>query len=512
MNLAEQLLGAAALARHGNRIALRCAGTSVTYTELAERVGHASGAFRALGLSPGERVLLLLRDTPEFAAAWLGAVHAGGVAIGVNTRLSEAEYRYVCMDSGVRISIVEDRFVQARPDLAAEFAHSGTLAVEGERTPAGARSWRELLANTTPCPTAHPALPADPAFWLYSSGTTGKPKGIIHTHKDVLSAGQVFAETLKLAQGDRVFVTSKLFFAYALDHGLLGSLAHGLTAVLYPEWPDLDEACAIVEREQPAVFASVPSFYRRLAALSDQQLKPFRGVRYFLSGGERIPEALAERWMQATGGELLSIYGMSETFAVCMVTPRGLPGRARAGKPLSGVEVRLAGPDGADAAQGEPGVLWVKHPALALGYANLSEQTRAQFRDGWFCTNDLFVRDPAGLYLHQGRSDEMLKIAGQYVQPGEIEQAVSGEPLIAEAACVPVMDADGFDRLVLFVTAQGDPAAAIEAAERACEAKLPRFKRPKWVRNVAEIPRTATGKVQRFRLRELIARELSAKG
>jgi benzoate-CoA ligase len=161
---------------------------------------------------------------------------------------------------------------------------------------------------------------------------------------------------------------------------------------------------------------------------------------------------------------------------------------------------------------GKPGVLWVKHPALALGYANLPEQTRAQFRDGWFCTNDLFLRDAAGLYLHQGRSDEMLKIAGQYVQPGEIEQAVSGEPLIAEAACVPVVDADGFDRLALFVAAQGNPAAAVAAAERACEARLPRFKRPKWVRSVAEIPRTATGKVQRYRLRELIARELSAKG
>lgn len=512
MNLAEHLLGPAALARHGTRIALRDAETSVSYSELAQRVARASAAFRSLGLAPGDRVLLLLRDTPEFAAAWLGAAHAGGVAIGLNTRLSEAEYRHVCADSGVSISIVEDRFVLARPDLAAEFARSGTLAVAGEHTPSGARSWQELLARAAPAASAHPTLPTDPAFWLYSSGTTGRPKGIVHTHKDVLAAGQVFVEALSLVPGDRVFVTSKLFFAYALDHGLLGSLAHGLTSVLYPDWPDIDDVCAIVAREQPAVFASVPSFYRRLAALSEQQLAPFRGVRHFLSGGERIPEALAERWKQAAGGELLSIYGMSETFGVCMVTPRGLPGLARPGRPLGGIDVRLARADGADSPQGEPGVLWVKHPALGLGYANLPEQTKAQFRDGWFCTNDLFVRDVSGLYMHQGRSDEMLKIAGQYVQPGEIEQAVSGEPLIAEAACVPVVDADGFDRLVLFVTAQGDPAAAIEAAERACEAKLPRFKRPKWVRNVAEIPRTATGKVQRFRLRELIARELSAKG
>jgi 3-hydroxybenzoate/4-hydroxybenzoate---CoA ligase len=512
MNLAERLLGQAALARHGNRIALRCEGSSITYADLAQRVARASAAFRTLGLAPGERVLLLLRDTPEFAVAWLGAVHAGGVAIALNTRLSEAEYRHVCGDSQVRISIVEDRFVLARPDLAAEFALNGALVVEGESSLPATRSWRELMSSATNAEPAQPMKPEDPAFWLYSSGTTGKPKAIIHSHKDIVAAGQVFAETLALAPGDRVFVTSKLFFSYALDHGLLGSLAHGLTAVLHPEWPDIDEACDTVAREQPAVFASVPSFYRRLAALPERRLEPFRGVRYFLSGGERIPESLAERWLQATGGELLSIYGMSETFAVCMVTPRGLAGAARPGKPLHGVELRLSDTEGTQAPPGSPGVLWVKHPALALGYANLPEQTRAQFHDGWFCTNDLFSQDAGGFYTHHGRSDEMLKIAGQYVQPAEIEQAVSGEPLIAEAACVPVVDADGFDRLALFVAAQEDPLAAIEAAQRACEAKLPRFKRPKWVRSIPEIPRTATGKIQRFRLRELIARELSAKG
>jgi 3-hydroxybenzoate/4-hydroxybenzoate---CoA ligase len=512
MNLAEHLLGPAALASHGGRTAFRCAGASITYAELAGQVERASAAYRSLGIAPGERVLLLLRDTPEHAAAWLGAVHAGAVAIGLNTRLSEAEYRYVCADSGVRVSLVEDRFVRARPDLAAEFALRGSLAVGGEDAPPGTCSWRALLDRMTPTERAHPALPGDPAFWLYSSGTTGKPKGIIHSHKDVLSAGQVYGETLGLAPGDKVFVTSKLFFAYALDHGFLGSLAHGLTAVLHPDWPDVDEACEIVARERPAVFASVPSFYRRLAALPDRKLEPFRTVRHFLSGGERIPEPLAVRWMQATGGELLSIYGMSETFGVCMVTPRGLAGAARPGKPLRGVEVRLAPKEGASAAQGEPGVLWVKHPAVALGYANLPEATSAQFCDGWFCTNDLFQRDAEGLYTHQGRSDELLKIAGQYVQPAEIEQAVAGEPLIAEAACVRVVDLDGFDRLALFVAAHGDAAAALEAAQRACEARLPRFKRPKWVRGVAEIPRTATGKVQRYRLSEMLARELSGKG
>ena len=207
MELAEHLLGPQALARHAGRIAFRCDGSEVSYADLAERVARASGAFRALGLAPGERVLLLLRDTPAFAAAWLGAVHAGGVAIGLNTRLSEAEYRHVCADSEVRISVIEDRFVQARPDLATEFAASGVLMVEGEQVSSGLRSWRDLLASPTPGPRAHASLPYDPAFWLYSSGTTGKPKGIVHSHKDVVVAGQVLAETLALAPGERIFVT-----------------------------------------------------------------------------------------------------------------------------------------------------------------------------------------------------------------------------------------------------------------------------------------------------------------
>jgi acyl-CoA synthetase (AMP-forming)/AMP-acid ligase II len=156
-------------------------------------------------------------------------------------------------------------------------------------------------------------------------------------------------------------------------------------------------------------------------------------------------------------------------------------------------------------------VLWVRHPALALGYANRPEQTAAQYRDGWFCTNDLFVRDADGCFVHQGRSDELVKIAGQYVQPGELEEAVAGEPAIGEAVCAPVPDADGFERLALFITARGSDEAALSAAARACDDKLPRHKRPKWIRTVPELPRTGTGKVQRFRLREMLERELAAK-
>lgn len=507
MNAAEHLLGPEALARHGARIAFHCEGESVSYAEFASRVARAAAALAALGVKPGDRVLLLLRDTPEFAAAWLGAVRAGAVAIGLNTKLSEQEYRYIRADSAARLAIIEDVFVRARPDLTAELAREGRLVVAGEGTP----SWREALVQAPAVPAfdAHPELPA---FWLYSSGTTGKPKGIIHSHKDIAPAGQVQREVFGLGPGDIVLTTSKLFFAYALEMGLLGSLAIGATSVLNPDWPDIGPVADLAARYAPTAFFSVPSFYRRLLALPAQQLAAFRSVRRFVSAGERMPAPVLEQWQRATGRDILGVYGMSETFCVCLATPPDQATALRTGKPLAGVGTRLLTPEGNEVPPSEPGVLWVKHPALALGYANRPEQTAAQYKDGWFCTNDVFVRDADGCFMHQGRSDELVKIAGQYVQPGELEEAVAGEPAIGEAACAPVLDGDGFERLALFVTARGDEDAALSAAARACEDKLPRHKRPKWIRAVADLPRTGTGKVQRFRLREMLERELAGKG
>jgi benzoate-CoA ligase len=483
---------------------------SVSYAELAADVARAANALRTLGVAPGERVLLLMRDTPEFAAAWLGTVHAGAVAVALNTKLSEAEYRHIRADSAARLAIVEDVFARSRPDLAREHASGGSLVIAGAAA-GPAASWREALAQASAQPAPFAAHANDPAFWLYSSGTTGMPKGIIHTHRSLLPAGQGQREVVGLAARERSFATSKLFFAYAMEHGLLGPLATGATAILEPDWPDAETVLARVAQHRPAAFFSVPTFYRQLLALGAERLVPFRAVRRFVGAGERLPAQLIEQWRAATGGEILSLYGMSETFCACMVTPPGTSNGLRTGKPLAGVDMQIRTPEGGEAAAGESGELWLRHPGLALGYANRPEQTAAQFRDGWFCTRDLFTRDAEGFFLHQGRSDELMKIAGQWVQPGELEEAVAGDPAISEVACVQVTDVEGFERLAMFVATRGETAQALAAAGRVCEEKLPRFKRPMWIRAVAELPRTATGKVQRFKLRELIERELGPK-
>jgi len=507
MNSVQDLLSEERIAPRATQPALICGEETVSFAELGERVRRSAGALRELGVKPGERVLFLMRDTPAFAAAWLGAIYAGSVAIALNSRLSEADYRHILADSDARLVIVEDSFTHARPDLTAELAAEGRIAVAGGS--GGLPAWDAQVRRAAPI-AAHSVGPQTPALWLYSSGTTGRPKGIVHSHRAIACVGGSF-RALGVVAGDRVFTTSRLFFAYGIEHGLLAPLALGATSLLSAEWPDAEAVIDIVMRHRPAAMFSVPTIYRRLLAEPRARLSSFRETRRFVAGGERISARLVEQWRDAAGSELLNLYGMSETFCACVVTPPGTSDGMRTGQPLPGVEVRLVNSSDAEPSEGEPGVLWVRHPAQAQAYANLPEQTRAQFRGGWFCSRDMFVRDAAGFLVHQGRSDELLKIAGQWVHPGELEEVAARANAVSEAACVPVVDEDGLERLALFVTAHGEPAAALRAAAAACEGALPRHKRPKWLRAVAELPRTATGKVQRYKLRELLEQELSGK-
>jgi acyl-coenzyme A synthetase/AMP-(fatty) acid ligase len=497
-NGVEQLLGAAALARYGDRIALVGGDERVTFAELASRSARSGAALAALGVRPGDRILFLMRDTPTFAAAWLGAVRMGAVAVALNSKLSEADYRHILADSDARLVIVEDAFARARPDLNEELMHAGRVVVAGAELP-GIPSWEALVERaeaTAPCETGIDS----PAFLLYSSGTTGRPKGIVHTHRSFAIVGGAL-RLLDLGEGARVLATSKLFFAYGLEHGLLGPLAVGATSILCADWPDAEVVAGLIARERPDALFSVPTLYRRLLALPPAPRAALRAVRVVVSAGERLSSSLVAQWREAVGSELLNLYGMSETFCACLVTPPGTSDGRSTGAPLPGVETRI-----------EDGVLWIRHPSLASGYVNLPDRTRESFRDGWFCTRDLFIEEGGGVLVHQGRADELMKIAGQWVHPAEIEAAVTSLAEVAEAVCVAVPDADGLERLALFVTPRGSTQEAVRAAEGACDAALPRHRRPKWIRAVAELPRTATGKVQRFRLRELLAGAPSDRG
>ena len=507
MNSIQQLLEDVVVAPRASRPALVCGDESVSFGALASRVRRSAGALRGFGVKPGERVLLLMRDTPTFATAWLGALHAGSVAVALNSRLSEPDYRHILADSEARLVIVEDVFVAARPDLTAELAAAGRIAISG--VPRGLPSWDQAVARAGEI-DAQPVGKEAPALWLYSSGTTGRPKGIVHSHRAVGCVGGAYRE-LGLREGDRVFTTSRLFFAYGLEHGLLAPLALGATSILCADWPEPGIVADVVARHSPAALFSVPTIYRRLLAEPPERLRPFADVRRFVAGGERISARLVEGWRAASGGELLNLYGASETFCACMLTPAGSSDGLRTGQPLPGVEVRLVDSSNREPPHGQPGVLWLRHPAQARAYANLPEKTGEQFVDGWFCSRDMFVRDGEGFLVHQGRSDELLKIAGQWVHPGELEEVAAQAAAVGEAACVPVRDGDGLERLAVFITASGNSDDALRAAGEAFERALPRHKRPKWLRAINELPRTATGKIQRYKLREILERELTGR-
>lgn len=501
LNAAELILARSMEPAIRVRPALHFNGGVVTYAELHALINRAANAFLGLGVARGDRVPLLLADSPLYAACLLGLMKIGAVPIPVNTKLKPEDYKHIASDSGARLLVHGAEFAEVLSEVA------GVKLLPA----AGAKDTitRRMAAASTHAEFAQ--LEAeDPCFWLYSSGTTGAPKGIVHSQRAAAESSKIMREVLGFDESAVVFSTSKLFFAFALDNALLGVLRMGASTVLNEAWADPEAIAAQAARIQPDVFLTVPTFFRRLLALGEQKLAPFLDCRFYMTGGERVPDSVALKWKEATGHELIPCYGMSETFCNAL---SNFPGEVRmgsCGKPLGGVEAMLLARgmrpgEGEALGVDEPGVLWVKHPSLALRY-NSEQKTAESFVDGWFCTNDLFRRDADGYWFHEGRADELLKVAGQWVRPQEVEDAVLNAQ-VREAACVVVPDTDGFERLALYVVAEGEPDLA--QIEEGARASLPQHSWPKWVRAVAELPRTPTGKVQKFRLREMLQAELA---
>jgi len=500
LNAADVVLAKAREPRFRERTAIVHAGGAVGYGALDAEVSRAAHALTALGLKRGERVAFLMHDSPRFCAAFVGALRAGAVALALNQRLPAEDLAFIVGDSDARLLIADADFMEM-----GRAACAGTAA---QLVPArGAERSLEAAVARAPTGFATAATRADePAFWMYSSGTTGKPKGILHSHANAAHAGKLYREVLRADEPFVVLATSKLFFAFALDHAFLGALACGATTILNEGWPEPETILAQARAHRPTIFLSVPTFFRRLLAAPKEALAPLAAARLNLTGGERFPDAVAAQWRAAVGTELIVVYGMSETFTPVMANAPGASRPDSCGVPLGGVQTRLVGADGREVARGEPGVLWFKHPSLALRYRN-PEATARAFRDGWFCSGDVFTHEADGTWTHQGRADDLLKVAGQWVNPREVEEAVLADPRVREAACVVVPDRDGFDRLAMFVV--GADAGQIAAARLD---GVPRHSQPKWVREIAELPRTATGKIQRFKLRERLERELRGEG
>ncbi|WP_018988708.1 benzoate-CoA ligase family protein [Aromatoleum toluclasticum] len=508
MNAADEIIGRPLAQGLADQPAIVGGGRSVTYGELDAMVNRTGNAMKARGVGRGERVLFLMDDSPEMVAGYLGAMRIGAVAVALNVRLAPRDVRYVIEDSACRLLFVDAEFAQLYQEIAAELADPPQVVVRGTAPRVGGVPLDDFVAGQPDTLASEPAAPDDVAFWVYSSGTTGRPKAVMHTHGCVLIADRMEADYFGVRPGDRIFATSKMFFGWALGHSMMGGLRCGATVVVAPGWPDPLRIMEVVDTHRPALFFSTPVMYRNLLREGAGESEGFRNVRHFLSAGEKLPETLYESWLEAIGKPIVDGIGASETIFLFLVNEGHAQRPGSCGKPVPWAEVRLVDESGADITEpGVPGQIAIRTPSQFSGYWNLPEQTAKSLRDGWYFPGDMFSFDADGYWYHNGRADDMLKISGQWVSPSEIEACAMTAPDIAEAVVVGVPQEDGLTRLVLVAVAK-DPSASQSRLSTQVQdtlmANLSIYKCPRTVRFVDELPRTATGKIQKFRLRELL--------
>jgi benzoate-CoA ligase len=512
MNGADAILTAALDRGLADQPAILAGGRAVSFSELAAAACRCGRAFRACGVGAQDRVLLLVDDCPEFFFAYLGAMKIGAVPVALNLRSSAAELGFVIADSGCKVIVVGPEFAplleRAVRDLTAV-----PMIVSSEGRSDGRATLAELMDGQAA--ELEPVLmdPSCMALWMYTSGTTGAPKAAVHLLRSLPAADRYLGAVYGVRPGDRLFCTSKLFFAFSLGHILLAGLRLGATALLNGGWPSAEAVAAVIERHRPDVVFSVPTLYRSLLEGELAGSAAFQAVRHFISAGERLPESLFHQWTAATGHPILEGIGATEALMMFLGNRPDDYSAGATGKPLPGIDVRLADEAGDTITEADsPGVLWVRSNCLAAGYWNQEDRTAAAFQAGWYRTGDVFIRDRNGRFHHQGRADDMLKISGQWVGPAEIEEVVLGNPKVSEAAVVGFEDAEGFTRLALCLV-PADPAVDREALEgeltEALTARLSVYKCPRRFVYLEAFPQTATGKTQRFKLRAIAAEKLA---
>jgi benzoate-CoA ligase family protein len=506
-NAADYLLDRHVRDGFGDRTAVLCAGVSLTYRELADETRRVAAGFRAIGVRPEERVMLCMADGVELLTGILGAMYLGAVPVPVSTMVTGAELATVLADSRARVLCVSAEFAPAVAVALASAPEVTHVLVDGESDLPGT-PWSALRANgglTEPYPT----WPESPAFWLYTSGTTGRPKGAMHRHGSVRDVAELYGRgVLGVAPGDRTLSVAKLFFAYGLGNSAFFPLSAGATTILERARPTPATVADRVRATQPTLFFGVPTFYSALLA-SDIPDDTFSSVRQGVSAGEPLPPVLFSRFRERFGVEVLDGLGSTEALHIFLSNRPGTARPGSSGTPVDGYRVELRDDKGTPiTGAGEPGDLYLSGPSVATGYWCRTETTRAVFQGEWLRTGDTYVRNEDGTYTCLGRSNDMLKAGGIWVSPAEVEERLLRHPDVAEVAVVAGRDAEGLDKPVACVVpAPGrtvDPAALVLW----CREGLAAYKRPRAVVGMAELPKTATGKIRRNVLRELVADEL----
>ena len=502
-NLAADLLDRHVAEGRGDRVAVIDDDGRHTYRWLAERARRAASALRALGVEPEQRVALCMLDTVEMPAAFLGAVALGAVPVPLNTLLTTDDYRYLLRDSRARVLIASDALIGKLAPALADLPALRAVAVAPSPLggDAGAHpSWRALVDAAAPLPELAQTTRDDIAFWLYSSGSTGKPKGAMHLQSSPIYTAALYAQPiLGIHADDVVFSAAKLFFAYGLGNSLTFPFSVGAAAVLLAERPTPAAVLRTFAQHRPTIFCGVPTLFAQL--LADPALAHQDALRVSTSAGEALPKHVGERWRERVGSDILDGIGSTEMLHIFLSNAPGDIAYGTTGRPVPGYDLELRGDDGTSVPDGDEGSLWVRGPTACVGYWNDRERSLSTFHGPWTRTGDRYIRDRDGRWTYSGRADDMLKVGGIWVSPFEVESALSSHPAVLEAAVVGHEDADGLTKPKAFVVLAAGASATPDELKAHVKAKLAPFKYPRWIELVAELPKTATGKIQRFKLR-----------
>jgi benzoate-CoA ligase len=505
-NLAFACVDAQLAAGRGARTAYVCAGRTISYDELADQVARAAGMLRALGLTGEDRCALLLRDGPEFVATFLGAVRIGVVPVPFSTLLGAAEVRYQLANCGAKAVIASDELAvlvdEAREGL------GGLRHVVATGTPP--QSWLSYeaeIAAADPVTETAPTAEDDWCFWQYSSGTTGRPKAVVHTQRGAAFPREGHGRhIIGIEPGDRSFSVSKLFFSYGLGSSLLIPLQAGASVVLEPARPTPQVVFERIARERPTIVYAVPTAYAAALAYAEEgNACDLSSVRICVSAGEALPGSLYERWRRRFGVEIVDGIGSTE---VGYIAISNVPGDVRpgtSGRVIPGYEAQVVDADGRSVAAGEVGDLRIRGGSTSLYYWRDRAQTARTYVGDWIVTGDKYVVDDDGYFTHAGRSNDMLKVGGIWVSPIEVESCLIEHPAVLEAAVVGREDRDELVKPCAYVVVKPGRASGPELAaelQAFVRSRLASYKYPRWIEFTTELPKTATGKIQRYRLRQ----------
>ncbi len=478
-----------------DKAAIRTRQEMVTYAQLAERVNRAGNALRAAGLKPGDRMLMVVKDCPAFFYLFWGAIKAGIVPVPPNTLLRSPDYAYMIEDSGCRLVIYSVEFAgEIEPALAQLAVPALTVDAFLENMDAASDELEPLLAS-----------PGDDCFWLYSSGSTGRPKGAVHAQRDMVVTSELYGvRVLGVTEADICYSAAKLFFAYGQGNGMTFPLWVGGTAVLDDRRPTPDTTFEMIETFRPTIFYGVPSLYAPQLAALEKAPRDLSSLRACVSAGEALPADMFRRWKDKTGTLILDGIGSTEALHIFIGNRLSDYRPGTSGRPVPGYECRILDENGAPVSKGASGRLWIRAESAAKYYWNKPEKTAETMVDGWLNTGDTYRQDEDGYFIYEGRSDDMLKVGGIWCSPVEIENCLVGHPAVLEAAVVGQADEQELikPKAIVVLKQPGDAGAALTDALMAhCKQTLAPYKYPRWVEYVPELPKTATGKIQRFKLR-----------